>query len=97
MISFGWKVISYRREFMAFHIHDPETDRLVRELARREGVGLTETVKRAVEDALKRRAKSAGEADDKEADRILENFYRRFPPPADRTPVTREEIDDLYE
>ncbi len=33
---------------MAFHIKDKETDRLVRELARRRGVGLTEAVREAV-------------------------------------------------
>jgi len=33
---------------MAFHVRDPETDAMVRKLARREGVGLTEAVKRAV-------------------------------------------------
>ena len=33
---------------MAFHVRDSETDTLVRELARRRGVGLTEAVKLAV-------------------------------------------------
>jgi antitoxin VapB len=33
---------------MAFHVRDPETDALVRKLAKREGVGLTEAVKLAV-------------------------------------------------
>lgn len=37
---------------MAFHVRDGETDALVRELARREGVGLTEAVKRAVREKL---------------------------------------------
>ena len=39
---------------MPFHVRDPETDTLVRELARREGVGLTEAVKRAVTHELER-------------------------------------------
>ena len=38
---------------MAFHVRDGETDALVRELARREGVGLTEAVKRAVRERLR--------------------------------------------
>lgn len=38
---------------MAFHIRDPETDALVRELARREKVGLKDAVKGAVTDKLK--------------------------------------------
>ena len=33
---------------MAFHVRDPETDALVRKLAKREGIGLTEAVRRAV-------------------------------------------------
>jgi antitoxin VapB len=33
---------------MPFHVRDPETDTLVRELARRKGVGLTEAIKQAV-------------------------------------------------
>lgn len=33
---------------MAFHVRDPETDTLVRELARKRGVGLTEAIKQAV-------------------------------------------------
>lgn len=37
---------------MAFHIRDAETDALVRKLAAREGLGLTETVKQAVRDKL---------------------------------------------
>ena len=37
---------------MPFHVRDPETDTLVRELARREGIGLTEAVKRAVQREL---------------------------------------------
>ena len=44
---------------MAFHVRDKETDALVRELARREGVGLTEAVKRAVGEKLAARKKEA--------------------------------------
>ncbi len=39
---------------MAFHIRDAETDTLVRELARRQGCGLTEAVKNAVAEKLER-------------------------------------------
>jgi antitoxin VapB len=42
---------------MAFHVRGGETDALVRELARREGVGLTEAVKLAVREKLQSRAK----------------------------------------
>jgi len=37
---------------MPFHVRDAETDALVRELARRKGVGLTEAVKLAVRHEL---------------------------------------------
>jgi antitoxin VapB len=39
---------------MAFHIRDQETDTLVRALAKQKGVGLTEAVKLAVREQLKR-------------------------------------------
>ena len=39
---------------MAFHVRDPETDTLVRQLARKRGVGLTEAVKLAVGAELER-------------------------------------------
>ena len=41
---------------MAFHVRDPETDTLVRELARQRGVGLTEAIKQAVGAELQRTA-----------------------------------------
>jgi antitoxin VapB len=40
---------------MAFHVRDKETDTLVRELARKRGVGLTEAVKQAVRSELDRK------------------------------------------
>jgi antitoxin VapB len=39
---------------VAFHVRDPETDALVRRLARRKGCGLTEAVKLAVNAELHR-------------------------------------------
>jgi antitoxin VapB len=38
---------------MALHIQDKETDRMVREFARRRGVGITDAVKLAVTEAAK--------------------------------------------
>jgi antitoxin VapB len=38
---------------MPFYVRDPETDTLVRQLAKREGVGITEAVKLAVSNQLK--------------------------------------------
>jgi antitoxin VapB len=39
---------------MAFHVRDRKTDSLVRELARKRGVGLTEAVRLAVQHELER-------------------------------------------
>jgi len=41
---------------MAFHVRDRETDRLVRELAAKHRIGLTEAIKRAVIRELQREA-----------------------------------------
>ncbi len=42
---------------MAFHVRDPETDRLVRELARKRGIGLTEAIRQAIATELEREAR----------------------------------------
>jgi antitoxin VapB len=39
---------------VAFHVRDPETDALVRELARRKGVGITDAVREAARNELER-------------------------------------------
>jgi antitoxin VapB len=46
---------------MAFHIRDPETDALVRELAEKAHVGITEAVKLAAAEALATREKAREE------------------------------------
>ena len=43
---------------MAFHVRDRETDMLVRELARRRRIGLTEAVRMAVRHELQREAEA---------------------------------------
>jgi antitoxin VapB len=43
---------------MAFHVRDPETDALVRKLARQNGVGITEAVKVAVCEKIERDKKA---------------------------------------
>jgi antitoxin VapB len=43
---------------MAFHIRDLETDTMVRELARKHGIGLTEAVRLAVRRELEREARA---------------------------------------
>jgi antitoxin VapB len=42
---------------MAFHVRDPKTDAVVRELAKRKGVGITEAIREAAEHELDREAK----------------------------------------
>ncbi len=42
---------------MAFHVRDPETDALVRALAKRKGVGITEAIREAAARELKREEK----------------------------------------
>jgi antitoxin VapB len=42
---------------MAFHIRDPKTDAVVRKLAKRKGVGITEAVLAAAEHELEREEK----------------------------------------
>ena len=39
---------------MAIHVRDPETDALVRKLAERKGIGITETIREAVSNELGR-------------------------------------------
>ncbi len=41
---------------MAFHVRDPETDTLVRELALKRGIGITDAIKLAVSAELARQA-----------------------------------------
>jgi antitoxin VapB len=42
---------------MAFHVRDPETDALVRKLAQKKGVGLTEAIRIAAVNELEREEK----------------------------------------
>ncbi|HWT30773.1 MAG TPA: type II toxin-antitoxin system VapB family antitoxin [Propylenella sp.] len=39
---------------MPFHVRDPETNALVRELARRKGVGITDAIREAARNELER-------------------------------------------
>jgi antitoxin VapB len=43
---------------MAFHVRDPETDALVRMLALKRGVGITEAIKIAVREQIERDAQA---------------------------------------
>ncbi len=39
---------------MAFHVRDPETDAIVRRLAKKKGVGITEAIREAVRNEMER-------------------------------------------
>ena len=69
---------------MALHIVDKETDRLVRQLARKRGVGLTEAIKLAVEAELERTPVPLRER--------LEPFLAEL----DATPRTGVKIDKAF-
>ncbi|KGM35767.1 type II toxin-antitoxin system VapB family antitoxin [Inquilinus limosus] len=71
---------------MPFHIRDAETDALVRELARRRQIGLTEAVKLAVRNELRR---------DDEAARLRERL-RPLQDSVAARPLTGLEADKAF-
>jgi antitoxin VapB len=76
---------------MAFHVRNQETERLVRELARREKLGLTEAVHVAVRNELGRRR---GEPSLWERTAALRKRVRARV--KDPRPVDKAFLDDLY-
>ncbi len=72
---------------MALHIQDKETDRVVREFARRRGVGITDAVRVAVEEATRHERKDV-EALKRKIEPILEQIRaqrkRKFSPEEDK-------------
>jgi antitoxin VapB len=42
---------------MAIHVRDPKTDELIRRLAKRRGIGITDAIREAVENELEREEK----------------------------------------
>jgi antitoxin VapB len=75
---------------MAFHVRNRETERLVRELARREKLGLTEAVHVAVSNELRRHSASLW-------DRIAPLRKRLRTRIKDSRPVGKAFRDSLYE
>lgn len=61
---------------MAIHVQDVETDWLVREFARRRGLGITEAIKTAVQEASAHE-KGAGEALAEKIEPILKEIRSR--------------------
>lgn len=68
---------------MALHIQDKDADRMVREFARRRGLGITEAVKTAVAQAM---------ADE---DRALESVKRRIRPLVDEVRAKRADKEQV--
>lgn len=82
---------------MALNIKDPETEEVVRQLARRRGLSLTEAVRMAVRSELDKDELS----EDEKARRIaaaherMADFYKKYNiKPAERS-MTKEEMDDI--
>lgn len=61
---------------MAIHVQDAETDWLVREFAKRRGLGITEAIKTAVTEAS-RHERSAGEALGQKIEPLLREIRAR--------------------
>ena len=81
---------------MAFSIKDPETDRIVRDLAKRAGLGLTDAVRMAVENELKRRGASPTASPEVQAAEFL--AWMRAQDYGPDTGLTREEIEaEMYD
>ena len=82
---------------MALNIKDPETEEVVRQLARRRGLSLTEAVRMAVRSELDKDELS----EDEKARRIaaaherMADFYKKYNiKPAERS-MTKQEMDDI--
>jgi antitoxin VapB len=82
---------------MALHLTDPETDRLVRELARETGETLTVAVSRAVKERLDR-VKTKHDADDERFLADIEKILSGVRPKWRRGKKTgRDMIDEMYD
>lgn len=82
---------------MAFHIHDPETDRLARELARVQNVGLTQAVRSAIAHELERMRKPAELATAANMNEQMEAFWARHAIEPASESVPKAFIDELWE
>jgi antitoxin VapB len=71
---------------MALSIKDPETDRLARELARRTGESLTEAIKRALAERLRRVSGRASPSRLRDELRAIRNRASRLPVLDPRSP-----------
>lgn len=82
---------------MALNIKDPETEKVVRTLAKRRGLSLTEAVRQAVTTELDKDELSEEEKARRVSEAIarMEEFYRKYDiQPAERS-MTKQEMDDI--
>ena len=79
---------------MAFHVKNPETERLARKLAAIRGAGLTEAVTVALRNELER---EEGKPDFVEQALAFSRRLKAKGRPELRQPVDRAYIDSLYE
>ena len=64
---------------MAFHVRDPETDRIVRELAATKGTSLTDAIRSACESALAEAQRNAGVDDIRRRLKAIHERLARYP------------------
>lgn len=81
---------------MAFHVRDAETDRVVRELAAREGTSLTETIRRACHEALKRAEFDLSKDDRRSKAKAIRERLARLPRDRDVV-IDKAFFDALYD
>lgn len=79
---------------MAFHIKNPETDALLRKVAKAKGVSLTAAIHEALEHELQR---EGGEEDFVHKALEFGRRLRKQGDPSKALPVDKEFIDSLYE
>lgn len=80
---------------MAIHVQDKEADRMLRDFAKRRGVGITEAIKVAVRDAEKSETKSL-----EEMQRRIEPILAQVRAARNGTPFSMEEdkafMDEMW-
>jgi len=82
---------------MVIHIKDAGTDALVRELAKRRGIGITAAIKEAVEEALQAEQATAAEAAKELRVRLQPLFDMMDAYPRTGAVADKQFFDDLWD
>lgn len=82
---------------MALNIKDPETEKVVRQLAHRRGLSLTEAVRMAVRSELDKDELSEEEKARRIAEgrRWLDELYKKYDITPTERSMTKEEMDEI--